>query len=47
MNYLPMYKLGARETSTKVIQVGIFLPGVDSAQGYAVFCGVGCTSAFA
>jgi maltooligosyltrehalose trehalohydrolase len=36
MNYLPMNKLGARETSPKVIQFGIFLPGVDSARGYAV-----------
>ena len=36
MNYLPMSNLGAQETSPKVIQFGIFLPGVDSAQGYTV-----------
>jgi len=36
MNYLPMNKLGAQETSPKVIQFGIFLPGVDSALGYSV-----------
>lgn len=36
MNYLPMNSLGARETSPKVIQFGIFLPGVDSASGYSV-----------
>jgi len=36
MNYLPMDQLGARESSPKVIQFGIFLPGVDAAQGYAV-----------
>jgi maltooligosyltrehalose trehalohydrolase len=36
MNYLPMNKLGALETSPKVIQFGIFLPGVDSARGYSV-----------
>ena len=36
MNYLPMDKLGALETSPKVIQFGIFLPGVDSARGYSV-----------
>jgi maltooligosyltrehalose trehalohydrolase len=36
MNYLPMDKLGARETSPKIVQFGIFLPGVDSALGYAV-----------
>jgi maltooligosyltrehalose trehalohydrolase len=36
MNYLPMNKLGALETSPKVVQFGIFLPGVDSAKGYSV-----------
>lgn len=36
MNYLPMSRLGALETSPKVIQFGVLLPGVDSAQGYAV-----------
>lgn len=36
MNYLPMEKLGALETSSKVIQFGIFLPGVDSTRGYTV-----------
>ena len=36
MNYLPMNKLGALEISSKVLQFGIFLPGVDPAQGYAV-----------
>lgn len=36
MNYLPMNKLGALETSPKVIRFGIFLPGVDPAKGYAV-----------
>jgi len=36
MNYLAMNTLGAIETSPKVIQFGIFLPGVDPAQGYAV-----------
>ncbi len=36
MNYLPMNTLGAQEISPKVIQFGIFLPGVDSAKGYAV-----------
>ena len=36
MNYLPMNKLGALETSPKVIQFGVLLPGVDSARGYAV-----------
>jgi maltooligosyltrehalose trehalohydrolase len=36
MNYLPMNRLGARETLPKVIHFGVFLPGVDSAQGYAV-----------
>ena len=36
MNYLSMNKLGAQEISPKVIQFGIFLPGVDSGSGYAV-----------
>jgi hypothetical protein len=36
MNYLPMNQLGALEISPNVIQFGIFLPGVDSGQGYAV-----------
>jgi 1,4-alpha-glucan branching enzyme len=36
MNYLPMNQLGARESSSKVVQFGIFLPGIDPAQGYAV-----------
>jgi maltooligosyltrehalose trehalohydrolase len=36
MNYLPMNTLGAIEISPKVIQFGIFLPGVDSALGYDV-----------
>src|SRR5579862_255386 len=36
MNYLPMNKLGAQEIAPKVIQFGIFLPGVDPANGYAV-----------
>jgi maltooligosyltrehalose trehalohydrolase len=36
MNYLPMNKLGALEVAPKVIQFGIFLPGVDPARGYAV-----------
>ena len=36
MNYLPMSTLGAQEISSKVIQFGIFLPGIDSGQGYAV-----------
>lgn len=31
-----MNKLGAREVSPKIVQFGIFLPGVDSANGYAV-----------
>jgi maltooligosyltrehalose trehalohydrolase len=31
-----MNKLGALETSSKVIQFGIFLPGVDSGTGYGV-----------
>jgi maltooligosyltrehalose trehalohydrolase len=36
MNYLPMNKLGALEIAPKVIQFGIFLPGVDPAKGYTV-----------
>jgi len=36
MDYLPMHKLGAREKSPKIVQFGIFLPGVDSGTGYAV-----------
>ena len=36
MNYLPMNKLGALEISPKIVQFGIFLPGVDSGTGYAV-----------
>ena len=36
MNYLPMNNLGARETSPKVVQFAVFLPGVDPANGYAV-----------
>lgn len=36
MNYLPMSQLGAIETSPKVVQFGIFLPGVDPAAGYGV-----------
>ncbi|MBV8828716.1 MAG: hypothetical protein JO108_05760 [Acidobacteriaceae bacterium] len=36
MKYLPMNKLGALEISSKVIQFGIFLPGVDPGKGYAV-----------
>jgi len=36
MNYLPMTKLGAQETSPKVIQFGIFLPGVNPTAGYSV-----------
>jgi hypothetical protein len=36
MNYLSMSKLGALEISPKVVQFGIFLPGVDSGEGYAV-----------
>jgi maltooligosyltrehalose trehalohydrolase len=36
MNYLPMNNLGARETSPKVVQFAVFLPGVDPSQGYAV-----------
>ena len=37
MNYLPMNSLGALEISPKVIQFGVYLPGVDSAKGYGVF----------
>jgi maltooligosyltrehalose trehalohydrolase len=36
MKFLPMNKLGALELSPKVVQFGIFLPGVDPANGYAV-----------
>ncbi|HXO32217.1 MAG TPA: alpha-amylase family glycosyl hydrolase [Candidatus Acidoferrales bacterium] len=36
MNYLPMNTLGALEISPKVVRFGIYLPGVDSAKGYAV-----------
>jgi maltooligosyltrehalose trehalohydrolase len=36
MNYLPMDRLGARETSPNVIEFGIFLPGVDPTHGYSV-----------
>jgi maltooligosyltrehalose trehalohydrolase len=36
VNYLPMSKLGAQETSPKVIQFGVYLPGVDPAAGYSV-----------
>jgi maltooligosyltrehalose trehalohydrolase len=36
MKFLPMNKLGAVEIAPKVVQFGIFLPGVDSAKGYAV-----------
>jgi maltooligosyltrehalose trehalohydrolase len=36
MNYLPMNSLGALEISPKVVRFGIYLPGVDSAKGYAV-----------
>jgi len=36
MNYLSMSTLGAIETAPKVIQFGIFLPGVDSGAGYGV-----------
>ena len=36
MNYLSMNQLGALEISPKVLQFGIYLPGVDSGQGYAV-----------
>ena len=36
MNYLPLTKLGAQEVSPKVIQFGVFLPGVNASTGYAV-----------
>ena len=36
MNYLPMSRLGAQETSSNVIHFGIFLPGVNPDQGYSV-----------
>jgi maltooligosyltrehalose trehalohydrolase len=36
MDYLPLNLLGARETGPGVIAFGIFLPGVDPTQGYAV-----------
>jgi 1,4-alpha-glucan branching enzyme len=36
MKYLPMSRLGAQETSPKIVQFGIFLPGVDPGKGYAV-----------
>ena len=36
MNYLSMNNLGALETSPKVLHFGIFLPGVDPGEGYAV-----------
>src|SRR5271155_1637757 len=36
MNYLPMNDLGALEISPKILQFGIFLPGVDPGEGYAV-----------
>src|SRR5579872_381238 len=36
MKYLPMNKLGALEGSPRIIQFGIFLPGIDSAAGYTV-----------
>src|SRR5260370_2907398 len=36
MDYLPLNKLGARETSPGVLEFGILLPGVDPAGGYAV-----------
>jgi maltooligosyltrehalose trehalohydrolase len=36
MNCLPMNSLGALEISPKVVRFGIYLPGVDSAKGYAV-----------
>lgn len=36
MNYLPMNKLGALEISPKIVQFGIFLPGVDPGNGYSV-----------
>jgi maltooligosyltrehalose trehalohydrolase len=36
MDYLPLDKLGGRETSPGVIAFGIFLPGVDAQTGYGV-----------
>src|SRR5580693_1394482 len=36
MNYLAMNTLGAIETAPKIVQFGIFLPGVDAGAGYAV-----------
>ncbi len=36
MQYLPMSRLGALEVSPRVVQFGIFLPGVDPAEGYSV-----------
>jgi maltooligosyltrehalose trehalohydrolase len=36
MNYLAMNTLGAIETAPKVVQFGIFLPGVDAGAGYTV-----------
>ncbi len=36
MNYLSMNTLGALEIAPKIVQFGIFLPGVDSGAGYAV-----------
>ncbi|HLJ97403.1 MAG TPA: alpha-amylase family glycosyl hydrolase [Gemmataceae bacterium] len=36
MDYLPLNLLGAREISPSILSFGIFLPGVDPAQGYAV-----------
>src|SRR4029077_7617454 len=36
MDYLPLNKLGARETSPGVIEFGILLPGIDPDRGYAV-----------
>src|SRR5437016_6141242 len=36
MNFLPLQKLGARETSSEVLEFGIFFPGVSPGAGYAV-----------
>src|ERR1700733_10649649 len=36
MNYLAMNTLGAIETASKVVQFGVFLPGVDAGAGYTV-----------
>jgi maltooligosyltrehalose trehalohydrolase len=36
MNYLPMDKLGAQETSPKIVHFGIYLPGVNPNNGYGV-----------